>query len=303
MKFLLLYNPMSGRANFNRKIKKINKIFSKKGHEIVFYESKAPNDLFFAVQKEAKNYDAMLVAGGDGTVNEVVNGIMQLENKPPLGILPSGTANDAAAILGFNKNIRRSLYYIFKNEVAKIDVHKLNDKYFVYTTASGMLSKISYDVSRRRIKKYGYIAYVIEAMKDFRKDYKYKITVKYNNQIETHEVVMVLGLASDRVGGVKLINFSKSKLDDGLFNLRLYLRTKTFWRFRMVQSFLRGGRRIGEDLHLISSEFIIEADDNIRWNTDGEYACNGSIKISTEKAVLSVFTTKWIKKKKLLKKA
>lgn len=300
MKFLLLYNPMSGRANFNRKIKRVNKIFNKTNHHIDYCESKYPDDLFNTVQKEAKNYDAFLVSGGDGTVNEVVNGIMTLDKKIPLGILPSGTANDIAAILGFNKNLKKSLKNIFQNEIVNIDVHKLNEKYFVYTTASGMLSKISYDISRRRVRKYGYIAYMIEAMKDFRKDYKYKITVKYDDNIETHEVVMVLGLGSNRVGGVKLINFSKSKLNDGLFNLRLYLHTKSFWRFRIFQSFLRGGRRIGEDIHIESSKFIIETDKEVRWNIDGEYACNGSVEINTIRAVLPVFTTKWVKKKKLL---
>ncbi|MEF3693295.1 MAG: diacylglycerol kinase family protein [Acholeplasmataceae bacterium] len=297
MKFLILYNPMSGRANFRRYIPQVKKIFEKSSNTVDFYESKAPKDLIRTAKDFSSSYDVFLAAGGDGTINEVVNGIMNSKDQPILGVLPSGTANDIAAILGINRSIKRSLNMFFNEEPVKLDVNQINDQYFIYTTASGMLSKISYDVSRRRIKKYGYLAYVIEAMQDISKDYRYPITICYNGKEEKYEVVMVLGLNSNRVGGVRLINFSNSKLNDGLFELRLFLRAKSFWRFRFLQSFIRGGKRIGDDVQIAASKFEIKTNPDVRWNADGEYSTNGSIVIQTHKEAIYVFVSKRIKNK------
>lgn len=297
MKFLILYNPMSGRSNFHRYIPRIKKIFENSPHSIDFYESKAPKDLIKAAKELSSFYDVFLAAGGDGTINEVVNGIMSAERKPILGVLPFGTANDIAAILGINRSIKRSLNIFFHEKPIKLDVNQINHQYFIYTTASGMLSKISYDVPRRRIKKYGYLAYVIEAMQDISKNYRYPIKICYNDKEENYEVVMVLGLNSNRVGGVRLVNFSNSKLNDGLFEIRLFLRTKSFWRFRFLQSFIRGGRRIGDDVQLVSSKFEIKTNPDVRWNADGEYSTSGNIIIQTHKEALYVYASKRVKNK------
>lgn len=291
MKFLLLYNPVSGRTNFKSHIPYIKDIFNHTMHELTIYESKAPRDLEKMAQKESSAYDVFLVAGGDGTINEVVNGMMKSEDKPVLGVLPGGTANDIAAILGINKSIRRSLDLFFNAKPVLIDVNQINSQYFIYTASSGILSRVSYDVSRRHIKKYGYLAYVIAAMKDLALDYKYPIKITTQDQTISCECVMVLGLCSNRVGGMRLINFSNAKLNDGLFELRFFKRSKKMWRFRFLSSLIRGGKRLGEDLHLVSNHFVIETDDKVRWNADGEYACSGNIVIKTHKEALRVFAS------------
>ena len=266
-------------------------MFAKTEHQLDIYESKAPKDLMQVAQKQAAFYDVFLIAGGDGTINEVLNGIMKVEKRPILGLLPSGTANDIAAILGINKNVRRSLKIFFKDNPVKMDVNQMNDLYFLYTAASGVLTRISYDISRRLLNKYGYMAYVIEAMKDFKKDYRYPIKITCNNQTIECECMMVLGLSTNRVGGVTLFNFGKSKLNDGLFELRFFKRVRKFFRFRLMSSFIRGGRKLREDLHLVSSHFLIETSPDVNWNVDGEYAMNGTVTIQTHQEAITVFAS------------
>jgi len=298
MKFLLLYNPVSGRSNFKENLMLINKYFSKTTHHLDIYESKKQKDLEDKAFVESKNYDVFLVAGGDGTVNEVLNGIMKSDIRPILGLLPSGTANDTAHILGINKNLKKSLKIYFNEEPILMDVNKINDQYFLYTAASGLLTKVSYDVSRRHIKKYGYIAYMIAGVKDLTKDYRYPIKIKYNHdQYVSMECSMVLGLSSNRVGGMFLRNFSNSKLNDGIFELRLFSRAKSFWRFRLLSVFIRKGKKLREDLHLASNKFEIETTSNINWNADGEFACSGSVTIETFKQEIKVFAHYKTKKK------
>jgi diacylglycerol kinase (ATP) len=297
MKYLLLYNPVSGKSHFKSKIPFIQKEFAKTSHELTIYESKAPKDLKEVAKKEAADYDVFLVAGGDGTINEVLNGIMTVDKRPTLGLLPSGTANDIAAILGINKNIKKALSIYFKDTPVKMDVNQMNDLYFLYTAASGVLTRISYEIPRRLLNKYGYLAYVFEAMKDFQKDYRYPIKITYDNQTINCECMMVLGLSTNRVGGMTLYNFAKSKLNDGLFELRFFKRVRHFYRFRLMSSFIRGGRKLREDLHLVSNHFTIETLPDVQWNADGEFAMNGNIVIQTHQEALSIFASKRRKKK------
>lgn len=296
MKYLLLYNPMSGRSNFKKHINQVIRFFSKTKHLLDIYESKAPKDLEIYSQLQASNYDVFLVAGGDGTVNEVLNGMMKSEQRPVLGILPAGTANDTAAILGINKNINRSLKLFMKETPVLMDINQINDQYFIYTVSSGMLSKISYAVSRRHIKKYGYLAYVIEAMKDIANDYRYPISIQYDHESIDLECIMVLGLSTNRVGGMRLYNFSHSKLNDGKLELRFFRRIKSLWRFRFFSSFIRGGKKLREDLHLSASTFHIKTTDDVKWNADGEFSTSGSVSIKTLKEVLRVYASPKSKK-------
>lgn len=302
MKYLLMYNPVSGRSNFKINLPLIQRVFQKSNHSLSIYESKAPKDLERVAYEEAKNYDVFLVAGGDGTANEVLNGVMKSPIKPALGLLPSGTANDTAAILGVNKNIKRSLKIYMEETPALIDVNKINDQYFFYTAASGFLTRVSYDISRRHIKKYGYLAYMIAAVKDLSNEYRYPVRVTYDGQTVSMECAMILGLSSNRVGGMRLINFSQSRLNDGLFELRLFRRVKSFWRFRLLSSFIRGGKQLREDLHIVSNRFEIETSSNVDWNADGEFACKGSVVIETVREALSIYAHPRVKKKYFLPK-
>ena len=297
MKYLLLYNPVSGRSTFKRKIPYIKKYFNKKNLELDIYESKCPGDSGDQAYHQANNYDVFLVAGGDGTVNEVVNGMMRSDVRPSLGILPSGTANDIAAIFGVPKMLMFALRMYVDKEPVDIDINMMNDRYFVYTAASGVLSKISYDVSRRRIKKYGYLAYVFAAMKDFVQNYNYPIQVEYEGKTLETDCMMVLGLSSNRLGGMRLVNFSKSKLNDGLFEIRVFTSRRRFRRLRLLSSFIRGGKKLREDFHLVGNHFKIKTDDQVVWNADGEAAYKGDIEIKTIKEALSVYVSKRRKKK------
>ncbi len=297
MKYLLLYNPVSGRQSFKKHIALVKNMFAKTEHELDIYESKKGNDLKEQATKQASMYDVFLVAGGDGTINEVVNGLMQVEKKPVIAVIPGGTANDTAAMLGIPRNLKKAIKLILEEDPAMIDINRMNHRYFIYAAASGVLSKISYDVSRRHIHKYGYLAYVFAAMKDLGKDYKYNLTIECNEQKLNLECMMVLGLASKRVGGMWLSNFANSKLNDGLFEFRIFKRHHAFRVFRLVSFFLRGGRQLKADYHFVSNKFKITANNDVNWNVDGEFAMSGSIDIEVYQKALPIIVSKRVKKR------
>lgn len=296
MRYLLLYNPMSGRAKVKTYLNQIETFFKERQLTIDFFGSKQPNDLETEAEKQAAHYDVFIAAGGDGTVNEVVNGMMKSEKRPILGVLPFGTANDIAGILKISRNIDKALRLFLEEDPVMMDINKINDRYFVYTVASGVLSRISYDISRRQLHKYGYLAYVFEGAKDLLNDYRFPVEISYNDKVLSGEYMMVLGLCSTRVGGFRLKYFSKPKLNDGLLELMLFRRVKHFRLFKILSFFLKRGRSLKENEKIKSAHFQIKTDEDVVWNADGELCTKGSITIEVLQRQIYVYAHPKIKR-------
>lgn len=298
MRYLLLYNPVSGKGKFKKQLPLIKKYFSNKNLLLDVYESKHPKDLEQKAKSLGNVYDVVIISGGDGTVNEVINGIMKLDRKPHIAVIPSGTANDVASILGMKKCVKKSLDIITETKPIKMDVNMLNDRYFLYTTAAGVLTKISYDVSRDLIKRFGYFAYLAEGAKDIFKNYKMRMEIIHDKGITKGEYMLVLGLTSKRVGGLSLRRFSKSKIDDGKFDLRLIGNNKFFRLAKLGLFFISGGfYKSRQDIHLSSSKYIINTSNDVIWNTDGERSMTGSIEIRVLNKAIKVYASNRSKKK------
>jgi|SRR5690625_813859 len=296
MKYLLMYNPNSGKRKFKRKLNKVIKYFKERQLHLDIYESQKPFDLEEEAKRVGQDYDVIIVSGGDGSINEVVNGLMCLDKRPALGIIPAGTANDIAGILRIRKNIKKALNIIVNKEPVYIDVNKINDRYFLYTTAAGVLTKISYDVPRKKVKSLGYMAYIGEGAKDLFKNYNIEMKVTHENGVVEGEYMLAIGLSGRRVGGMTLTKFSNPKLDDGKFELRLIPHTKAFRLYRLLSFVLNRGRKSKKDVALVSSFYKIETRDDVVWNTDGEKGVKGSVLINVEKRALKIFTSKRSKK-------
>ena len=299
MKYLLMYNPVSGRSTIKWKLPDIVQMFKENHKKVDIYESTKKNDLERHAYEMAPHYDVFLVCGGDGTINEVVNGVMKSDKRPKIGILPCGTANDIASILRIPKNFKKALKMYFEHDAELIDINQMNQRYFVYAAASGVLSKISYDIKRKSLNRYGYLAYVFEGMKDLAKDYKYNVEIEHDQGTLKTECMMVMGLSSNRVGGLRLKNFANSKVNDGLFELRIFKRRRTFRRFRFLSSFIRGGKKLREDFHIASTCFKIKTNEDVMWNTDGEQAMCGNIEIKVHPKAIAFYMNPKIKKKLL----
>jgi|GEM_PF-475919 len=299
LKYLLLYNPVSGKGKFKQKIAKIEAIFSAYGQTLDIYESKFQGDLINVSYNKAKDYDVFLVAGGDGTLHEVLNGVMRedFDKRPCISILPYGTANDSAAILGITKNLKKTIVRTLIEKPILVDINRANAHYFIYTLAAGVLTKISYDVSRTKVKKYGYLAYFMAGVKDIFKRYRLHLDITHDHGHVKDEYLLVLALSGNRVGGMFLNKFSKSKLNDGLLEMRLIKTPKLFRVFKVLYFFISFGRKFKQDVHLQSSFYSIKAPEDVVWNTDGEKIDCGDIEIKVHKEAIRMFVSNRRKKK------
>lgn len=294
MKYLLIYNPKSGKQKFYKKVPKIKKYFQDKNLVLDCFHSIDIDELRRKAFLAASIYDVIIISGGDGTINVAINGIMESEVKPHVAIIPSGTANDIAAILGMSKNIKKTLDIITESEPIKMDVNKVDGNYFMYTTSAGMFTKISYDVTRKLVKRFGYLAYLFSGAKDmFSRKHKLNMQIEYDEGIIDGEFSLVLGLSSKRVAGLFLKRFYKSKLNDGKFELRLFKNNKFLRATKILAFFATGGLyRTSKDKTISSSFFSIKANSDVTWNIDGEKGSSGSVEISVLKKAISVYVSK-----------
>lgn len=300
MTYLLIFNPKSGKGKIQKDLPKILAFFKEKKISLEIHETVSQEDARNYLIKINKSYDCVMVAGGDGTVSTVLNGLLKLKKKPILGILPYGSANDMSHILGISKNINKILELYTSSKPAYIDAYQMNEHYFIYTVAAGLFTRISYDVSRHSLNQFGQIAYYVEGIKDLTSAYDFDMNIHTHDCNMQKKITLLLGLSANRVGGIPLFFKTQSKLDDGLFEINLFESKGVLSKLRVLSFFIRFGRKVSSDIVLKSPHFKIETAKDVKWNADGEHVCDGDIEIKVLPKILPVFMSQRAKRKLLL---
>lgn len=199
---------------------KLQEIFHKYDYNATFYTTKYPLHAKEIVESLEDDTDLVISIGGDGTFNEVVNGNLLRAKRLLLSHLPYGTTNDIGSMFSLNKNVVKNLSLILSGKVYKIDVASVNDQAFVYVSGFGKFMNIPYETPRILKKKIGYMAYIIEAVKDFfRKGTKlYDLTYEIDGESYRGLYSFALISNANRIAGIK--NFYKDvKLNDKKFEV------------------------------------------------------------------------------------
>ncbi len=277
----IIYNPTSGRGKILENLINIIKIYEKAGYETSIFETTpAP----FSACKEAKRaaktgFDLLIAAGGDGTVNEVVNGIADLKNRPIVAIIPAGTTNDYARALKIPRNdLVRAAQIINKKETIKMDIGKIISKkaafrYFMNIGALGTLAEISYAVPSTLKTLYGYLAYLTKGVELFTRIKSIPVKINYDHGYFKGEAELIFLSLTNSVGGFEKV-FPKAKLDDGNFNLLIVKKTNLLELFNLVTAAFNDGSHIKskfvEYKKTKKAEIIPLTKDKIKVNLDGE---------------------------------
>lgn len=217
---ILIYNPNSGHVFKTKYLKEYKNILIKNGYKPKFiatcYRGHAKE-----IISHLEKADLVISMGGDGTFNEIVSG--NLERKEPLIIshIPVGTTNDIGVMFGYGKDIKNNLKLLLKGCVKEMDICLINNQPFVYVAGFGKFMQVPYLTPRKLKKKYGYIAYLIEGIKDYFSPTKlYKITYEVNGITKTGYYSFILISNANRIAGIN--NFYRDvKLDDDKFEVLL----------------------------------------------------------------------------------
>lgn len=281
MKCIFLYNPNSGKGRLLNKLEYIKSRLNEKFDEVVIYPTKSRQDTIATACQAASLYDAIIFSGGDGTFNDVTCGIASCEKRPILGYIPSGTVNDIARNLKIPYNLKKALNVITKGEYVYHDVGKINDKYFMYVSAIGRFTSVSYRTTQRTKRLFGKVAYAFDGLKDILSSQLLNVKVETDKETVEMEVPLLLVLNSISVGGIP---FNKNgHLNDGEFDIILAKNDFTKGLHNIIKLFILGRtkKKMTSYFQCIkSSHFKIYVDEHVDWCVDGEKGASGNVEIT-----------------------
>ena len=269
-KVKFIYNPVSGNGILRTKLDEIVDKFQRCGYQIIPYKLTGKKDVINAFKNDDFSiYYAIVVAGGDGTIHEVINEMKNNKLNLPLGIIPSGTSNDFANYIGLPKNILSCIDIITKKTPQYVDLGQINDKYFINVVAGGILANIAHKTKKTLKNVIGMFAYYIKAIEEIPniKAFDAKITIDKN--VIEEKIMMFFVLNSSIAGG--FIIAPEAKINDGKLDICI-IKKCTFAEFgTLFIKLLKGEHINNEKLILIQSDNIkIECSPRVDTDIDGE---------------------------------
>lgn len=273
---LFIYNPHSGKGKINENLGDIINKLSKEGYKITIYATQSVGDATSRVNEineTDEHYDLIICSGGDGTLNEVVKGIISNKLNTPLGYIPSGTVNDFARSLGIPTDINKALEKAINGENFSCDICELNNKQFTYVGAFGLFTSVAYSTDQSLKNSLGKIAYFLEGIKQVNEIPKYHIRIENENIQLEDEYIFGMITNSYSVGGIKTKILEKSKFNDGLFEVTLIKVPKTLAELNETikaisnNDFTLSGSLIQS---FKASEIKLYSESDIAWTLDGE---------------------------------
>lgn len=271
-KLLFIYNPYSGKGMLKEHLSDIVDKFVKAGYRVELYPTQRKMDAKEKIVRWAEDFDMVVCSGGDGTLNEVVTGIMELDDKPPVGYIPSGSTNDFATSIMLPKNMLDAAEVVLRGLPLDVDIGGFNKKKFVYIAAFGAFTDVSYMTPQEMKNLLGHPAYIIEAVKKLTSLRSYSIKAKIDDKIIEGRYMFGMVTNSVSVGGFKGITGKGVILDDGMFEVTLIKEPKNPIEIQLII-----GALIGMDVKCSSienfktSRIEIETEEKIPWVLDGEY--------------------------------
>ena len=269
-RLLFIYNKKSGRGMVRLNLAEIIDVYIKNGYETLIYSTQCAGDACEKVIEYADNIDAVACAGGDGTVNEVITGVMKSGKDIPIFYLPSGSTNDYGASLEIPKNQLSAAESTVNGKFKKVDIGCFNDKYFDYVAAFGLLTDISYATNQDLKNKIGYAAYLLEISKRLINIPVINMTVTIGNKIYSDDWFYGMITNSKQVGGLKNITGPNVLMDDGVFEVTLVRATKNPVEFIEVISALATGTESYFIVREKTSKIKFESREEVSWTLDGE---------------------------------
>lgn len=272
-KILFIYNPVSGKGAIKSKLSYIIETISKEGIVTTIPTSSRGDGTKF-IEQYIKDFDMVVCAGGDGTLNEVTTGYMNVDKKyrKPCAYIPSGTVNDFATSLGISKNITECVDSIAKSTIFPYDIGEFNGKYFNYIAGFGAFTQVAYTTSQNFKNILGKTAYVLEAIKSLPKIKGIDVTI----QTEKGEIKgnFIYGMICNTfsVGGIIKIGKDVVALDDGKFEAVFVKKPNNLIELQeTINDSLASKLNSKHFVYARSNRFRIEGKEEIEWTLDGEY--------------------------------
>jgi diacylglycerol kinase (ATP) len=268
----LIYNPTSGREEMKKRLADILDRLDTGGIEASCHATTGEGDATAAAADAVeRGYDLIIAAGGDGTLNEVINGMAEKPNLPPLGVLPLGTTNDFARAMGIPKNWEESVDLILRQESRLIDIGKANDRYFINIAGGGSLTELTYEVPSKLKTMMGQLAYYLKGIEKMASLSPQELIIRANGQEVIHDEFMLFLIANtNSVGGFEKLA-PDARIDDGLLDVIAVKKCNLPEFIRLVRLALRGEHLQDKKVVYFRTDAMdVISPGHVQLNLDGE---------------------------------
>lgn len=274
-KLLLIINPVSGRLKIGASLLDILKVFSDAGYIVTVQTTRAKGDATRLVRELGPGHDLVVLSGGDGTLNEGVEGLMEGGLDIPVGYIPCGTTNDFAASLGIEReNLRQAAENIVNGKVNIIDVGLFGrNRYFSYIASFGAFTGTSYSVPQTTKNVLGHLAYVLEGVKEVPNIRPINAKVSINGEI-IEENAFIFGSVSNAtsIGGIVKLDSNKVDFSDGMFEVMLVKKPRTAMELSKAILGMQTGDYTDSCITMYHADSVsFEMENVIPWTLDGEF--------------------------------
>lgn len=270
----LIYNPSSGREIIRRKLPDILDLLESAGYETSCFATRGENDAAEEAERAvSRGFDAIIAAGGDGTIYEVVNGMAEKSARPALGVIPCGTSNDFARALGIPRSILRSCKIITSGKTQRIDLGRINNRYFMNIAGGGSLTNLTYEVPSKLKTLIGQLAYYVKGLEKLPSLHPIHVRIETRNQVVIDEEIMIFLIAnSNSVGGFDRLA-PKADLSDGKLDCIVVKKTSLPEFIRLATAAVRGEHLKDPNIIYFQTDYLkatAVGGEKVQLNLDGE---------------------------------
>lgn len=300
---LFIVNPYSGKGMIKNHLLEIVDLLTKANYEVTVYPTQSRGDAARAMRERKKRYELVVCSGGDGTLDEIVTGMIQSGFNTTIGYIPAGSTNDFANSLGIPSTMKKAAQIVTDGEIFSCDIGRFNDDVFVYIAAFGLFTEVSYGTPQEMKNMLGHMAYILEGVKQLQKIKSCHMKVTYVSENGEEKIIeddFIFGMVTNSysVGGFKSIagNVFKGELalNDGLFEVTLIKLPRNPIELNSILAALAIQNIDTEYMYSFKSgKLLFESEEEVAWTRDGEFGgSHRCVELINEKEALNILVKK-----------
>ena len=271
-KLLFVINPNAGKGEIKQHVLMCVDQFIRAGYQVEIYTTQKQRDAAEIIRERAGEFDRIVCSGGDGTLNEVISGMMEGGHKTALGYIPAGTVNDFATSLGIPKTPMQAASLCINGEPFEVDIGRFGDRYFNYIAAFGAFTEVSCQTSQDIKNLLGRVAYLLNGVKELPQIKPVPMSVISGEHILSGEFIYGMVSNTTTVGGFKGLTARDVQMDDGLFEVVLVRLPKNVSEWQQALAELSQPEQDWSFvIRFSASEVKFISRDPVAWTLDGEF--------------------------------
>lgn len=273
-KIFFVYNPHAGKEQIGTKLNEIIRILAGSENELVVAPTTGYQDALQRIENLPDDYDLVVCSGGDGTLDEVVTGMMKRpqERRIPIGYIPAGTTNDFARSLQIPRNMTDAATVAMVGKAFPCDIGSFNDDTFVYIASFGIFTDVSYSTKQEVKNVLGHMAYVLEAMKSLVNIKSYQMKVTSEEMEFEGDFLFGMVTNSTSVAGFQGLVRNEVVFDDGVYEVTFIRRPKNPLEIQELLAAMIDAKLDSNYMYSFRTKrLVIEAQESVPWTLDGEF--------------------------------